>query len=418
MSFNKGFVRVIESEVEKPILWAIYGMRLEGDSEYRYIGLTRIGIDRRLYIHKRDALKKTHHVSKWVNKNSDNVVIEIIEECPEGDEDYLFEAEIRWIKHFRDQGHPLTNHSDGGASGSYGARWTIPEEKRRGGEKHPLYGKPMSDETKAALRKVKLGIKRSVESRRKQGDSIRGEKHWTAKVDRNVVQLGRTPGFVVSDDTRRKISEAQKNRPPASEETRRKISEANKGRRHTAEHRAKISAAISGENHHAYGKPAWNAGIPMSDEKREQFEALRALNGCKRWHQDRNYVDPDCKVCVERVASGKAERFFSPEEITAAKKDWADSRDPEEVARHSEKMKKAQSNRPPVTEEHRAKLSAASKGIKKGPISDEHRAKLSAAKKGRVLSEETKLKMRQGHHKSRHADRGITKPGCEFCEAS
>lgn len=408
----------MEQPDESPVLWAIYGMRLEAETEYRYIGLTRIGTERRLYIHKRDALKRRHHVSKWVNKNSDDIVIEVIEACPEGDEEYLFNAEIRWIKHFRDLGHPLTNHGDGGASGSYGARWTIPEEKRRSGEKHPNYGRPMSDETKAALSAAKTGRKRTAESRLKQGDSIRGENHWTTKVDRSVVKLGRTAGFVVADETRRKISEAVKNRPPMTSETRRKISEAHKGKTISPEQRAKISDSTSGEEHHAYGKPAWNAGTPMSEEKRAQFDATRALNGCRRWHQSRNYVDPDCKVCVERVASGEVERFFTPDEIVVAKKAWAEARDPDEVAQHSEKMKKAQSNRPEVTDETKAKLSAASKGVKRGPISDEHRAKLSAAKKGRAQTPEQKQGIMLAMHTKWHTDRNITKPGCEFCSVS
>ena len=406
---------MVEETIEKPVLWAIYGMRLEDETEYRYIGLTRIGIERRLYIHKRDALRRPHHVSKWVNKNSDSITIEVIEACPEGDEDYLFDAEIRWIKHFRDLGHPLTNHGDGGASGSFGARWTIPEEKRRAGENHPNYGKPMSETTKDMLRKSKLGKKRTEESRRKQGDSIRGENHWMKQIDREVAAPGRKAGFVLSDETRRKLSDAQKNRPPVSEETRRKISEANKGKVISPEHRAKISAAISGEKHHAYGKPAWNAGVSMSDEKRAQFDSTRAINGCRRWHQARSYVDPDCKVCVERVATGEVERFFTPNEIISAKKAWADARDPEEVARHSEKMKKAQSNRPPVTDEHRAKLSAAGKGRPGKPASDETRAKQSAAKKGRLMGDAQRQGMMLGLHKKWHADRGITKPGCEFC---
>lgn len=403
---------------ELPVLWAIYGMRLEDETEYRYIGLTRIGTERRLYIHKRDALTRQHHVSKWVNKNSDNVVIEVIEACPEGDEEYLFDAEIRWIKHYRELGHPLTNHSDGGASGSYGARWTIPEEKRRSGENHPNYGRPMSDKTKAALSATKTGRKRSIESRKKQSDSIRGENHWMAKVDRSELRLGVTPGFVLSDETRRKISEARKNQAPISEEGRRKISEAHKGKALSPEHRANISAAISGDKHHAYGKPAWNVGIPMSDEKRSQFDAVRALNSCRRWHQSRNYVDPDCKVCVERVSSGEAERFFTPEEIVVAKNTWAETRDPEKVARQRENMKKGCRNRPPVSAETRAKLSAASKGRPGKPASAETRAKQSAAKKGRPMGEAQKRGMMRGHHKKWHTDRNITKPGCEFCDAA
>lgn len=407
-----------EGVLEHPALWAIYGMRLEDADEYRYIGLTRIGTERRLYIHKRDALKRTHHVSKWVNKNSESVAIDIIEECPVGDEDYLFAAEIRWIKHFRDLGHPLTNHSDGGASGSYGARWTIPEENRRGGEKHPLYGKPMSDETKAALSKAKLGKKRTLESRRKQGESISGEKHWTNRIDRSISSPGREAGFVVSDETRRKISEAGKNRAPASEETRRKISEGNKGKVISPEQRAKISAAISGEKHHAYGKAAVNKGVPMSDEQKQKLALTLPKSRCAAWHGKRNYVDPHCEVCTEKVVIGEEERFSTPDEIIAAKELWKANRDPEKLASQRAKMSASQRKRPPVSDETKAKLSAASKGRPGKPASAETRAKQSAAKKGRVLSDETKRKMAESQHNRRHTEQGIVKPGCEFCEIS
>lgn len=396
--------------------WAIYGLRHKGEAEYRYIGLTRVGIDRRLKLHKYDAKKAKRHVSHWINKNSDDIVIEVVEECPAGDEEYLFDAEVRWIAHFRDLGHRLTNSSDGGASGSYGARWTISEENRRSGENHPMYGRSMSDETKSALSRARVGTTRTIESRVKQSASISGENHWTSGIDLVNVESGRTPGYVYSDEVRAKISEARRRQAPPSEDTRRKISEAHKGKVLSTDHRAKISVATMGEKHHAYGKPPVNKGVPMSDEQKEKNRLTLPKTACAKWHLNRNYVDPQCVVCVDRVASGEAVRFSTPEEIAAAKEVWKSNRDPEKLAAYKASLSASHQNRSPVSDETKAKLSAARKGVKMGPISEEHRAKLSAAKKGRSMGEAQQRGMMLGLHKKWHADRGRTKPGCEFCE--
>jgi hypothetical protein len=391
---------LLSENVTDQTSWAIYGMRHKDEAEYRYIGLTRVGIERRLKLHKTDAQKAKRYVSNWVNKNTDDVVIEVIEECPVGDEAYLFDAEVRWIKHYRDLGHQLTNLSDGGASGSFGARWVISDDVRRKGMDAPFYGRFHTPASRGAISLGKTGTKRSAESRRKQGESIRGDKHWTK----------RSPGYVMPAEVRQKIREARKNQAPMSDETRRKISDGNRGKTLSPETRAKISASISGEAHHAYGKAAVNKGVPMSEAQKEKLKESRPQARCFSWHGKRNYVDPDCEVCGSKVASGEAERFSTPEEIATAKAVWKAGRDTTEL---SAKLSAQREGRV-TSDETKAKLSAAKKGVKKGPFSDEHRAKLSAAKKGRVISEETKLKMRMGHHK-RHADRGITKPGCEFC---
>jgi hypothetical protein len=55
-----------------------------------------------------------------------------------------------------------------------------------------------------------------------------------------------------------------------------------------------------------------------------------------------------------------------------------------------------------VTAETRAKMSAARKGKKMGPLSDETKAKLSAIFKGRLVSAETREKLRQAGLGRRH----------------
>lgn len=91
----------------------------------------------------------------------------------------------------------------------------------------------------------------------------------------------RRTGFTVSEETRERISKANKGRQ-ISEETRKKISEAGMGRTVTIETRMKISAAQKGKKHppqsleqrkkHSEaikGKIPWNKGRKMSDAIRE-----------------------------------------------------------------------------------------------------------------------------------------------------
>ena len=59
-----------------------------------------------------------------------------------------------------------------------------------------------------------------------------------------------------------------------SEESKRKIGAAHKGKIISKETRDKISAAISGPNHHHYGKPTWNKGIPPSEDTKDKLSKV------------------------------------------------------------------------------------------------------------------------------------------------
>jgi len=61
-------------------------------------------------------------------------------------------------------------------------------------------------------------------------------------------------GRKLSDETKRRMSEGQKLRAPATEETRLKLSLANTGRKHTDVAKKNMSLAKQGEKHHLYGK--------------------------------------------------------------------------------------------------------------------------------------------------------------------
>lgn len=152
---------------------------------------------------------------------------------------------------------------------------------------------------------------------------------WTEVFNWGPVARHPRLGTHSSEETKRKLSEAWKTRPPCSDETRAKISAALKGYKRkpfSEEHRRKLSEA--GKNR-----------APMSDETRAKIST--AHKGRKRTDESRR------------------------------------------------KQSEAQKGRP-LSEEHRAKLSAAQKKRFESP---EARRKLSEAHKGIYPSEETKRKM-------------------------
>jgi hypothetical protein len=109
-----------------------------------------------------------------------------------------------------------------------------------------LSGVIVSDETRKKLSDAKKGAKNpshgktpSEETRRKISDANKSR--------------------VFSEETRRKLSEANKGKV-FSEETRRKLSDAHKGKTASEETRRKISEARKGVKHPNYGKKWWNDG--------------------------------------------------------------------------------------------------------------------------------------------------------------
>lgn len=78
--------------------------------------------------------------------------------------------------------------------------------------------------------------------------------------------------YVFSDETRKKMSESAKNKPPISNETRRKLSESLKGRTFSDETRRKLSERQIGDKNHAFGKH-------LSEEHKHKMSV--ALKGSK-----------------------------------------------------------------------------------------------------------------------------------------
>lgn len=248
--------------------WVIYGLRLDNSFEYRYVGLTRIGALNRLKRHFYDSNKRNTHVYQWIRRFKKNIIVDVLEECAIGDDDYLCQAEEYWISQIRSFGHSLTNHSLGGESGSYGARWTLTPDQVRAGTQHPMFGLHHSEESKLKMSNAKTGTKRSEESKRKQSEAIRGENHWTN---------GR--GF--SKEHKKNISKSLSGRK-LSDEHRKKMSESRKGI--APSEKARL-AHVKGESHPFYGKPAHNKGKPSTSAH-------------TRWHTNKGVTSSKCRYCI------------------------------------------------------------------------------------------------------------------------
>ena len=121
------------------------------------------------------------------------------------------------------------------------------------------------------------GVIKSEETRRKLSEANKGEKsHMYGKslsqeTRRKLSELNKGEnnpnyGKSHSEETKRKISEAKKGEnnywygKSHSEETKRKISEGNKSKEVSEETRRKMSELNKGKNNPAYGKKWWNDG--------------------------------------------------------------------------------------------------------------------------------------------------------------
>jgi group I intron endonuclease len=218
-----------------------------------------------------------------------------------------------------------------------------------------------------------LGVKRTAEQLSKQSARMVGKKialgtHWNEESRRRVSEArkGTQPeglkrsnyNRAISEETRQKMRDAQKNRPPMSEETRRKISEGNKGKHVSDEARSKIALARTGTH--------------ASEATKQKMK-----DSAKRGDQHRlfgKHLDDETKRKLSEANKGK--------------------RHTEETKR---KMSEAQKSRPPKSEETRRKLSEANKGK---IVSEETKRKLSerlSGKRnvnfGKKFSEERKAKI-------------------------
>ena len=229
----------------------IYGLKCPIRNEIVYVGQTHNELEVRLIKHisntrskiksNKTFNKKDHWIKKLIRLEIENEIeIVLIEEC---DLSIIDEREIYWIAEYRKFDFNK-NLADGGRV-NRGHKWSEEAKKRisesrKGknvGPDNPNYGKPPSEEIKEKI-SIKLKDFYSCHDANFKGKTHTEESLMKMSENRKGKTAGKNHplyGTHRSDETKRKISEANKgkNNPnfgiPCSEETKRKISEANSG---------------------------------------------------------------------------------------------------------------------------------------------------------------------------------------------
>lgn len=184
----------------------------------------------------------------------DKFAFELLEECV--DPHVASQREEHWVKHFDafNAGYNLTN-GGGYHVGNRGRKFSE-EHKRKISEAHK--GKTFSEETRR-----KIG--RATSKRLRENHPMRG-KHFSDEALSNMRkgrrELCESPKW---DEIRARISETLKG-TILSDETKRKISNAGKGRKHSPETIAKMKSRIFTEEH----RRKLSEAAKLREERRRQ----------------------------------------------------------------------------------------------------------------------------------------------------
>lgn len=231
-------------------------------NEVRYVGKS-VNLAERMKAHRRSTRWEDSHKARWLKQvlasGAEPLVI-LLEEVPE---DRWQQAEIRWIAYYRSSGAALTNANGGGLGGicptaetrakmsaahetrTYKRGYKIGPEGRANmsaGSRGKNLGRVLTPETKAKIGAAHRGRQASPEARANQ--SAAAKMRW-AKPEERAAQAERSRGKRMSPEakakqsamkkgipknaeTRRRMSEAQRKRPPMSANTRTKLSAAAK----------------------------------------------------------------------------------------------------------------------------------------------------------------------------------------------
>ena len=173
--------------------YIIYGLKEKVSDEIRYIGLTTKTINERFKRHLRD--NKIDYKNNWIKKiGKENIEFIIIEDsitCKK----LLCEREIFYINKYKNEGHRLTNLTNGG-EGFLNTK--LSEEHRRNisknhadvsGEKNPMYGRKHTEEVKQLSRELNTGKVASIETRLKLSEKTKGEKNGNSTLTENDIYL-------------------------------------------------------------------------------------------------------------------------------------------------------------------------------------------------------------------------------------
>ena len=230
-------------DVDKIVSGIIYGLHA-GDGVIRYIGYTQKTAEKRLIGHKSKARTghKTHR-DNWMRKAGvDSIEITTLEAHEDVPLWFLLSREVSCIAQGYEDGLDLTNGTEGGTGGQT-FEWTeerkLSLSERMSGVNNHFYGKQHTPEARAKCGAKNIGNKYAE-------------------------------GRVVSEETRRKISEAKMGTPSY-----------NKGKAMSDETKKKLSDAK--KEGYASGRIA---------------KPIANIGSHNRWHVGRGIVKEGCSYCV------------------------------------------------------------------------------------------------------------------------
>lgn len=216
-------------------LHSVYVLIDPRTQEVRYVGRAK-DLKVRLKRHWRGVGRS--HVATWIRalkRLGLRPQVAIVQQVPA---DHIAAAERYWIAHYRALGCPMTNIGDGGEGGLTGAHHSE-ETKAKIGAAHR--GKVVSEESRRRMSEAQKRIA-TPERRAQIGEASRRR---SPEANARIGEANRRR--IVTEETRERISAAARSRSPQSEETRRKRSESLKGRRKSPEHVEKMRQANLGK---------------------------------------------------------------------------------------------------------------------------------------------------------------------------
>jgi len=225
-------------------------VRSSSPEDVRYIGISKYD-DPSIRFNSHIVRKNNGHnlpVYDWMRKY-DDITYLVVKSGISWDK--AVQEEINMIAHYRSLNKRLLNMTSGGEGilnmseeslgklrkAITGRKHTVEARAKmsaaKKGRPSPTLGVPMSDETKRKLSEAKKGKKLSGEHKKRISEGAKGHKHTQATKE----AIGRAHrGKIVSDETRKKISIAHKGRTPVnkgvpmSEAQKVKLSLARKGK--------------------------------------------------------------------------------------------------------------------------------------------------------------------------------------------
>jgi hypothetical protein len=220
----------------------------------------------------------------------------------------------------------------------------------------PVQGRHHTEATKARLSEFARGRRASAETRAKMSESQRIRQS--------------------NPEIRAQLAERARGRTH-SEETKQKLREINVGRKHTDEARQKIADA--------------GRGRVVSDETRAKLSAIR-----KGKPRDTSYMHtPEARAKKSAALTGRKMSDETKAKISAAAKSKPRSEKQIEALKRTHERLRGYKHPPEfgeaisqrtkgrkMSDETKAKLSAAHKGVKHGPLPEETRRKISEAERG------------------------------------